>query len=381
MNWILVVDDDSNIRDGIIQILQDNLIFDFSVTQAGNGLEGLQKIAEYHPVIVISDIKMKEHDGLWMLGILEQCKIPCNTIILSGYDDYTLIRNSMKYGAVDYLLKPLNTQVFIELIQEIWATRLPLQYDTALLKSYIEEKQYADIQKKYPFFDLPCPNPLDKETLKKLLNNATNAVSSGHIEEALSLFSAFFDGCSKNIISESEIRGMLTSWIYELMQKNNRYIKIISQYKLTAYDLANTLKMLPTISQVKLRFCENLKIHMESYCRELADNDEYIIQMAKDYIAKNYANNITLQNVAEQLYIHPNYFSTLFSIKTGTNFRDYLCSVRIENAKRLMQQPDMRIADIALQVGYNDIAHFNRAFKRITSMTPSQYRRQQSLHA
>lgn len=375
---ILVVDDDNNIRNGIIQILQDNLTFEYSIQHASNGLEALQRIVESHPSLIISDIKMKEHDGIWMLEMLKQSNIPCNIIMLSGYDDYNLIRNSMKYGAADYLLKPVNIQNLMDLITEIREKNPLSTYDTTKLEKRMKEKQFAGIHKE-AFFDLLCCNPLEKAELKNLLESATIAASSGQAQEACSLFDQFFDGCSENIISEEEIRGMLTSWVYDLMQKNNSYIKIISQYKLTPYDLTNTLKMLPTLSQIKSRFCENLCTHVTDYCREKAENDEYMIQRAKDYIARNYSENITLQDVASQLYLHPNYFSTLFSSKANISFRDYLRLVRIENAKRLMQQPEMRIADIALKVGYNDISHFNRAFKRITSMTPSDYRKQQTL--
>jgi len=379
MQCILIVDDDNHIRNGIIQILQDNLSCEYCVQQAANGLEALQKIIDFHPSIVISDIKMKEHDGLWMLEMLKDCGIPCSIIMLSGYDDYNLIRNSLKYGAIDYLLKPVNTSVFIDLIQDILDKELHTDYDTAKLELFLEEKRFTNINKNDSFFDLPCKNPISKSGLRNLLSDATIAVSSGQPEEAMTIFHNYFDGCSKDIISETEVRNMLTAWIYELMQKNNKYIKIISRYKLTSYDLGNTLKMLPTLSQIKLRFCENLCIHVNDYCEELAENDEYVIQKAKEYIAKNYFNNITLQDMAEQLFIHPNYFSTLFSSKTNTNFRDYLRSVRIDNAKLLMQQPDIRIADIALMVGYNDISHFNRAFKRTTGVAPSVYRKQQRI--
>ncbi|RGY97515.1 AraC family transcriptional regulator [Clostridium sp. AM58-1XD] len=89
----------------------------------------------------------------------------------------------------------------------------------------------------------------------------------------------------------------------------------------------------------------------------------------------NYQSELLLEDVAGQFHLHPNYFSRLFRIQTGTTFRDCLRNVRIEKAKELLIHSSCKISQIAQSVGYQDIAHFNRAFKDLTGTSPSHYRK------
>ena len=72
---------------------------------------------------------------------------------------------------------------------------------------------------------------------------------------------------------------------------------------------------------------------------------------------------------------NPTYFSLLFKKETGMNFLEYLTDVRIREAKRLLSDPRKTIADVAAEVGYNDVKHFSRVFTRSTGIHPSKYRK------
>jgi two-component system response regulator YesN len=72
---------------------------------------------------------------------------------------------------------------------------------------------------------------------------------------------------------------------------------------------------------------------------------------------------------------NPTYFSVVFKKETGMNFLEYLTDVRIREAKRLLSDPRKTIADVALEVGYNDVKHFSRVFTRSTGLHPSKYRK------
>ena len=63
-------------------------------------------------------------------------------------------------------------------------------------------------------------------------------------------------------------------------------------------------------------------------------------------------------------------------MEAGITFRDYLRAVRVEKAKELLREGFLKIQDIALMVGYQDAPHFNRAFKEVTGLSPSLYRKQ-----
>ncbi|MNW01185.1 HTH-type transcriptional regulator YesS [compost metagenome] len=79
--------------------------------------------------------------------------------------------------------------------------------------------------------------------------------------------------------------------------------------------------------------------------------------------------------MADKLHITRSYLSTYFKEKTGINFVDYVNSVRIDKAKKLLLNPAIRIQDAAQFVGYQNINSFNRMFKKSTGFTPSEFRR------
>ncbi len=100
-----------------------------------------------------------------------------------------------------------------------------------------------------------------------------------------------------------------------------------------------------------------------------------VILKAKKYIDENYADqNTTLTTVAEVVCLSPNHFSTIFSQECKTTFIEYLTNVRIENAKRLMKQTDMKGYDIAYECGFSDPHYFSYIFKKNTGLSPREFK-------
>lgn len=99
-----------------------------------------------------------------------------------------------------------------------------------------------------------------------------------------------------------------------------------------------------------------------------------LIQKAINFIENNYMLNITLEDVSTHLNIHPSYFSKFFSKATGITFKAYLNSLRIEKADNLLKSTDDPIIDIAYECGFNSIRTFNRVFKNLRGITPSDLR-------
>ena len=100
-----------------------------------------------------------------------------------------------------------------------------------------------------------------------------------------------------------------------------------------------------------------------------------VILKAKKYIEENYADqNTTLTTVAEAVCLSPNHFSTIFSQECKTTFIEYLTNVRLENAKRLMRETDMKGYDIAYECGFSDPHYFSYIFKKNTGLSPREYK-------
>lgn len=102
------------------------------------------------------------------------------------------------------------------------------------------------------------------------------------------------------------------------------------------------------------------------------------IEKMKLYINRNYKNNISMEFMSSLFYLNRSYCSSLFREKVGEKFVDYVNNIRINRAKVLLNQADTKIYQISKSVGYDNIKYFFRVFKKVTGMTPEQYRKLQN---
>lgn len=101
-----------------------------------------------------------------------------------------------------------------------------------------------------------------------------------------------------------------------------------------------------------------------------------VIKRAKEYIIEHQTEELSLGQVARAVNTSTFYFCKIFKKFTGINFTDYLSRVRIEKAKNLLLNPNLRVSEIAFEVGFQSLTHFNRVFKRILGQSPTEYREQ-----
>lgn len=100
------------------------------------------------------------------------------------------------------------------------------------------------------------------------------------------------------------------------------------------------------------------------------------VEQIKQYIAQNYMNEISINDLSEQFHLSPNYLSKIFHDKSGVRFIDYLTEVRVENAKRLLRKNvHATVQDISLMVGYYSVRHFARIFQKYVGKSPSDFRK------
>jgi two-component system response regulator YesN len=105
------------------------------------------------------------------------------------------------------------------------------------------------------------------------------------------------------------------------------------------------------------------------------DNNN-LVENAKKIIERNFAGDISLEQVAKHVHLSPAYLSELFKKETGMSFIDYKTIIRIEHAKKLLCTPTMNISEISGKVGYSDPKYFSKLFKKITGKTIFEYRKE-----
>ena len=107
----------------------------------------------------------------------------------------------------------------------------------------------------------------------------------------------------------------------------------------------------------------------------MADLKIPLIENIKTYISENYHNpDLSLSLIAEHFNINPSYLSSYFKKSTGENFVNYVNTLRLENACRLLEEDDLQVNDIAYQVGYSSSSIFITNFKKMYGVTPGAYR-------
>jgi AraC-like DNA-binding protein/ligand-binding sensor protein len=127
-----------------------------------------------------------------------------------------------------------------------------------------------------------------------------------------------------------------------------------------------------------VKLLEIFASHLSELSNQIAVQQENaeppMITKARQYIQENQEEDLTLGQVAKAVNASSFYFCKMFKKATGLNFTEYVSRVRIESAKNLLLNPNLRISEIAYQVGFQSLTHFNRVFKKIVGEAPTEYR-------
>lgn len=102
--------------------------------------------------------------------------------------------------------------------------------------------------------------------------------------------------------------------------------------------------------------------------------NSFIVRQAQGYITEHFAEKLSLQEVADHCFISQWHLSKLLNGHLGQTFYDLLNAERTHRAKEMLEDPALRISDIAERVGYADTAHFSRVFKKLEGVSPSEWR-------
>lgn len=170
MYKLLIIDDEKQIRDGLKNMLQwENYGFEIC-GEAANGREGLEMVKLHNPELVITDIEMPYMDGLALMESLKSFEKRPIVVVLSGYDDFGLVRKAMRSGAVDYLLKSSGIEEFVRVLEEVITildkeekSLLELQENTKLMKDSMlnrlvhNEISFSELRMKLELLDYRIP--------------------------------------------------------------------------------------------------------------------------------------------------------------------------------------------------------------------------------
>jgi AraC-like DNA-binding protein len=133
-------------------------------------------------------------------------------------------------------------------------------------------------------------------------------------------------------------------------------------------------KKIDSVSHLLSIFAEHLSMKSNQIATQQANAEPPVIGRAKQYVVEHQAEELSLGQVAAAVHTSSFYFCKLFKKATGMNFTEFVSRTRIEKARNLLLNPNLRVSEIAYEVGFQSLTHFNRIFKKITGQSPTEYR-------
>ena len=184
------------------------------------------------------------------------------------------------------------------------------------------------------------------------------------------LFQDFVNTCKNNkdfVISSFFI--MVTLLIRNVLGEQGKKIHLFYE-KYSNFQKIISCGLLSDLEVLFLDITMDLKHYIDSKTNSHQDT----IAKVEEYIQLHYSENITLNDIAKEVYLSPAYLSSLITSETGKSFIDMLNEKRISSAIKLLADKNIRISEIACSVGFNEPQYFTLTFKKYTGHTPRNYR-------
>lgn len=361
MITMLVVDDDRREHD-IIEYLLEKFHFSIKTTHAEDGMQAKQLLETNSYDILLTDIQMPFLNGLELAKFSRTQNPICEILFFSGYDDFDYIKEALSLKAINYILKPIAPDEFQKSMQEI------------LDNIARRENPYKEYEKTLSQNFYENPLKTDNHALSEeiqdseLLKNVEEAIRlNNHIQLEQSVHSLITKYKSEAMISHIYIRYLFTSLLH---------ILIHCIPNLSNEDLQSATEKIYTLNHFS-DLCDYIEQYLEqaiTYLKEIECTPNYAVYHVMQYIEKNYAQDLGLDQLAEQVYLSPKYLSTIFSQITGTTLNKYIRSIRMKKALDLICHTNRKIADVSLSVGYPNVSYFCKLFTEEYGVTPEKYR-------
>ncbi len=133
-------------------------------------------------------------------------------------------------------------------------------------------------------------------------------------------------------------------------------------------------KKMDAVTSLLTLFADHLSMKSNQIAVQTTNAELPVIAKAKKFIEEHHREDLSLGQVAAAVHTSVFYFCKLFKKVTGINFTEQVSRVRTEKAKNLLLNPNLRISEIAYEVGFQSLTHFNRVFKKVVGESPTEYR-------
>lgn len=219
-------------------------------------------------------------------------------------------------------------------------------------------------------------SPVDTEKLNRLYGDLVHNLKTGNVPGAEGTIGGMF-----TVLRQSPTLDSQYTYAYstELICNISRWVNEFGEH-IESGGRGDTLTVLKEMQQCKtameLEHCVNdVCIGIaRAFQKRRQGKAEGVVATIRQIAETRYQEPLSIPLVAESVYLTPNYVSAVFKQETGKTFGEYLASVRMEKAKELLREPDIKVQDVAQLVGFENAAYFSTVFKKQIGMTPQEYR-------
>lgn len=361
---VFLVEDEAIIRRGIKKNVEwEKNGFEF-VGEAGDGEYAYPQILKTEPDILITDIKMPFMDGLELSHLVKKILPNTKIIILSGYNEFEYAKEAITIGISEYLLKPVTAASLTAVLHKV---KEEIREEKE--KSRLLERYFVSYEKYNEFLDKTDYTGVDRKLIQDFLKLGSAGEEGMFIDEYLA-------AVGENNYRSLLLRQYMTIDIFFCVQE---FLKGLSVCADEIPPELGDIKYIPKIVGSEEQTVSYLK---ELFAFAISERDRVsgnrygsLIDTAKQYLAEHFeSNDVSLNTVAAQVGVSSSYFSSIFKQETGQSFVEYLTKLRIDKACELLRCTTLRTSEIGERVGYNDPHYFSATFKKVTGVSPKDYK-------
>lgn len=364
MYTLLIADDETDERT-LIRFLLNDYKDTFRILEAQNGRDALELLTNNHIDVLLSDIQIPFINGIELVSRTREKNPDIEVLFFSGYDDFSYVKAALSLKAVNYILKPVDPVEFHKLITEIVNRLDSRKIEFSKSEQYIES-QFHDIDHKLSA-ENSNPASLD-DTTNLLLRNIETAIKMKQPEKLSDQVHTLLNKYAESPkLSHIYIRHVCTSLLEMLISA------LPAQ---SDEDLQNAAKEIYSFRHFSdiIKMIEHYLSLVVNVFEQEQSASNYAIYQIEQYIRIHYNEELTLNMLADLVYLNPNYLSNVFAQVTGCTLNKYIKQIRMENAQKLLLNTNMKITDISQAVGYPNTSYFCKSFQKLFGTTPERFR-------
>jgi two-component system response regulator YesN len=360
---LLIMDDEEIIVDGLYYLLKHKKEYgDLAIYKAYYADEGLEIILNHSIDIVLSDISMPGMSGLELFQVVNRSKLNVKFIFLTAYDNFDYIQTAFRSGGFDYILKTEPDETIIAAIDRV-VDRIKQERE---VKHSVLEGYPDDVKQQAKALRL-CEMLKSLEAVRVMLDSAD-----------LDQFHRYFDDIFK-ILQDNEAlsKSMVEKAFYDISLMFGNYSK---DNKLTSklkqddcLGKLTNVNHFETMDQLKAYYYELGQKIIDCAVRQDIETN-HTIEYVNQYIREHINEDISVNRISELVYLNPSYFSRLYKQSTGVTVTNYIAEVKLEYAKHMLTDSNMKINQIAERLGFDSVSYFIRFFKKYMKYSPQDYR-------